>query len=103
VRNLGSARDSSSGGYAEWVVTVRDDAGWQITQMGLQFLGSLEPLLPADHYQEQQLESNAAVASPTMIPGQPALRLVVDNMRASSGTFARVTSVGLPLPRLGFR
>ncbi len=45
---------------------VRDDAGWQITQIGLRFLGSLEALSPADHYQEQQLESNAAVASPML-------------------------------------
>ena len=27
---------------------MRDVAGWQITQSGLQFLGSLKALLPAD-------------------------------------------------------
>jgi hypothetical protein len=62
---------------------LRDDRGWQITDIGRQFLDSLEASAPPAHYQEQQREADAAVAPPTPTLVQPMLRLVVDNTRMS--------------------
>lgn len=62
---------------------LRDDSGWQITDMGRQFLGSLEAPLPAAHYQEQRCEVTTAVAPTALAPVQPVIRLVVDNTRTS--------------------
>jgi hypothetical protein len=61
---------------------LRDDSGWRITEIGRQFLESLETSGPAAHRHEQQCEADAAVpATPTLV--QPMLRLVVDNTRMS--------------------
>jgi hypothetical protein len=63
---------------------LRDDLGWQITDIGCQFLDSLEATSPAPR-QDQQPEINAATAGPIIALNivQPVLRLVVDNMRTS--------------------
>jgi hypothetical protein len=59
---------------------LRDDRGWQITDIGRQFLDSLEARCAATGGQEQQSEANGAAAT-MPAPVQPALRLVVDNTR----------------------
>jgi hypothetical protein len=59
---------------------LRDDRGWQITDIGRRFLDSLEAPSPA--YQDRQPENNAAAAPTTLNFVQPVLRLVVDNTRA---------------------
>ena len=61
---------------------LRDDNGWRITDIGRQFLDSLEASAPAAHHQQQR-EANAAVALATPTLVQPMLRLVVDNTRMS--------------------
>jgi hypothetical protein len=61
---------------------LRDDSGWQITDIGRQFLGSLEAPLPA-HYQEQRCEVTASLVPTALAPVQPVIRLVVDNTRTS--------------------
>jgi hypothetical protein len=61
---------------------VRYDSGWQITDIGRQFLVSLEAP-HAENYEEQQFEVNIAETSTTVIPMPPVLRLVVDNARTS--------------------
>jgi hypothetical protein len=62
---------------------LRDDSGWQITDIGRQFLSSLEAPLPAAHYQERRCEVTAGVAPTALAPVQPVIRLVVDNTRTS--------------------
>ena len=62
---------------------LRDDSGWRITDIGRQFLDSLEASSPAAQHREQQPEADAAVAPATPTPIQPMLRLVVDNTRTS--------------------
>jgi hypothetical protein len=61
---------------------LRDDRGWQITDIGRQFLDSIEAAPPAA-YQEQQPENAAVAPTTTVILLQPLLRLVVDNTRPS--------------------
>jgi hypothetical protein len=61
---------------------LRDDNGWQITDMGRQFLASLEAPIPATQDQEHPSGTDVAVPSAPS-PGQPVLRLVVDNTRIS--------------------
>jgi len=51
-------------------LVVRDEAGWQITDIGRQFLASLEAPITVTSGQEQ--------APP---PGMPPLRLIVNNSR----------------------
>jgi hypothetical protein len=55
---------------------LRDDRGWQITDVGRQFLTSLEAPIPAvpDH----EKEADAAIAA-ARTPVVPLLRVVVDN------------------------
>ncbi|MEA2897507.1 MAG: hypothetical protein QOJ84_3122 [Bradyrhizobium sp.] len=62
---------------------LRDDRGWQITDIGRQFLDSLEAQCAAGGREEQQCEAGAAAASTLPAP-IPALRLVVDNTRTTS-------------------
>ena len=63
-------------------LVLRDNSGWQITDMGRQFLASLEAPIPAAQDPEQS--SGPDVAIPTVPrPVQPELRLVVDNTRTS--------------------
>lgn len=62
---------------------LRDDSGWRITDIGRQFLDSLEAPSPAAHPQGQQSEADAAVASTMPTPVQPMLRLIVDNTRTT--------------------
>jgi hypothetical protein len=63
---------------------LRDDSGWQITEIGRQFLELLEAPTHIASYQVRQLEVNVAVASTTPTPPRPpVLRLVVDNERIS--------------------
>jgi hypothetical protein len=61
---------------------LRDDRGWQITDIGRQFLDLLEAVPPAV-YQEQQPENASVAPTTTVILLQPLLRLVVDNTRPS--------------------
>jgi hypothetical protein len=62
---------------------LRDDLGWCITDVGRQFLASLEAPIPA-YAQEQEQPSTPRVAVVTApIQLQPTLRLVVDNTRTS--------------------
>lgn len=58
---------------------LRDESGWQITDIGRQFLDSLETASPI-HCKEQQDE--IASVRPTLNLVQPVLRLVVDNTRS---------------------
>lgn len=61
---------------------LRDNNGWQITDVGRQFLASLEAPIPATYPEEPPPWSE--MAEPTAVSlGQPALRLVVDNTRTS--------------------
>jgi hypothetical protein len=62
---------------------LREESGWQITDIGRKFLGSLEAPLPAAHYQEQRCEVTASVVPTGLAPVQPVIRLVVDNTRTS--------------------
>jgi hypothetical protein len=62
---------------------LREEIGWQITDIGRQFLGSLEAPLPAAHYQEQRCEVTVSVVPTALAPVQPVIRLVVDNTRTS--------------------
>jgi hypothetical protein len=62
-------------------LVLRDGSGWQITEAGLQFLASLETPIPAELRQNKP-QGIPATAAPN--PDRPALRLVVDNTRASS-------------------
>ena len=61
---------------------LRDDRGWQITDIGRQFLASLETPIPvtSDH---EQLPETATVAAVPPSPVLPPLRLVVDNTRTT--------------------
>jgi hypothetical protein len=61
---------------------LRDDRGWQITDVGRQFLDWLEAS-SATACHERQPENNAAAAPTTLNLVQPVLRLVVDNTRTS--------------------
>jgi hypothetical protein len=61
---------------------LRDDGGWQITDIGRQFLDSLEAQCAAGGREEQQCEADAAAAS-TLLAPIPVLRLVVDNTRTT--------------------
>jgi hypothetical protein len=58
---------------------LRDESGWRITDIGRQFLDSLEA--PAHADQEQLLEVNVAVPTTSTPLKPPVLRLVVDNER----------------------
>ena len=61
---------------------LRDANGWQITDMGRQFLVSLDVPIPAAQHQEQSSRPDAAfLMAPNPVP--PVLRLVVDNTRTS--------------------
>jgi hypothetical protein len=62
---------------------VRDSSGWQITDIGRQFLDSIEAMASAAHHQEQSCEVVVVVIPRTEPPVQPMLRLVVDNERTS--------------------
>jgi hypothetical protein len=62
---------------------VREDRGWQITDIGRQFLVSLEAQARAENCQEQQFEVNVVETVTTVVPLPPVLRLVVDNERNS--------------------
>jgi hypothetical protein len=62
---------------------LRDDRGWRITDIGRQFLVSLEASAPATHHHEQRREADAEAARATSTLVQPMLRLVVDNTRMS--------------------
>jgi hypothetical protein len=63
-------------------LVLRDNSGWQITDMGRQFLASLEAPIPTAQDPEQS--SGPDVAIPTVPrPVQPELRLVVENTRTS--------------------
>ena len=57
---------------------LRDDRGWQITDIGQQFLASLEAPIPITPDQEQPPEADAAIAG-ARTPVVPPLRLIVDN------------------------
>jgi hypothetical protein len=59
---------------------LRDDSGWQITNLGRQFLASIEVIAPAVH-QGQSHEVVVVVVPATLTSVQPMLRLVVDNER----------------------
>jgi hypothetical protein len=61
---------------------LRDDRGWQITDIGRQFLASLEAPIPVTLDYEQPPEA-ATVAMAPPSPVLPPLRLVVDNVRTS--------------------
>jgi hypothetical protein len=61
---------------------LRDDTGWQITDIGRQFLASLEAPIPVTAHHEQPSEA-ATVAMAPPSPVLPPLRLVVDNVRTS--------------------
>ena len=58
---------------------LRDDRGWQITDIGRQFLASLEAPIPVTSDQEQPPDADATVATMPPQPVLPPLRLVVDN------------------------
>jgi hypothetical protein len=62
---------------------LRDSSGWQITDIGRQFLDSIEALAPAASHQEQDREVVVVVIPRTSTTVQPMLRLVVDNDRNS--------------------
>lgn len=63
---------------------LRDDWGWQITDIGRQFLTSLEAPIPVTPDHEKTLEADAAIAAARM-PVVPSLRVVVDNTGRPSG------------------
>ena len=54
---------------------LRDDRGWQITDIGRQFLASLEAPIPVTSDHEKTPEADAATRTPVV----PLLRVVVDN------------------------
>ena len=62
---------------------LRDNRGWSITDLGRQFLGSLEAPIPAQAEEQEQpsVPSVTVVTTPSQV--QPTLRLVVDNTRTS--------------------
>jgi hypothetical protein len=62
---------------------LRDDRGWQITDIGRQFLASLEAPIPVTSDQEQPPDADATVATMPPSPVLPPLRLVVDNVCTS--------------------
>jgi hypothetical protein len=62
---------------------LRDDSGWRITDIGRQFLESLEAPAPVAHHDAQQREADYAKAPATPALVRPILRLVVDNTRMS--------------------
>jgi len=62
---------------------LRDDRGWQITDIGRQFLASLEAPIATTSDQEQQPDADATVATMPPQPVLPPLRLVVDNTPTS--------------------
>lgn len=62
---------------------LRDDRGWQITDIGRQFLASLEASIQVTSDQEQQPDADTTVATMPPQPVLPPLRLVVDNTPTS--------------------
>jgi hypothetical protein len=62
---------------------LRDDNGWQITNMGRQFLASVEAAVPIASELGQAPETDATVPTTTPLPVPPPLRVVVDNSRNS--------------------
>jgi hypothetical protein len=64
-------------------LVLRDSSGWQITDIGRQFLGSIEATLSAAHHREESPETVVVVIPAASTGGQPMLRLVVDNERTS--------------------
>jgi hypothetical protein len=62
---------------------LRDDMGWQITDIGRQFLASLEAPIPVTSDHEKKPGADAAIAA-TRTPVVPLLRVVVDNTEAPS-------------------
>jgi hypothetical protein len=65
-------------------LVLRDENGWQITDIGRQFLASLEAPIPVTSREEQGPEIDATVSNaPPPVPAPPLLRLVVNNSRRS--------------------
>jgi hypothetical protein len=62
---------------------LRDDWGWQITDIGRQLLASLEAPIPVTLDYEQPSEADAMVPTAPPSPILPPLRLVVDNTPTS--------------------
>jgi hypothetical protein len=62
---------------------LRDDSGWQIKDLGRQFLDSIEAMALAAHHLEQSREVVVVVIPRTATAVQPRLRLVVDNNRTA--------------------
>ena len=61
-------------------LVLRDNSGWQITDIGRQLLASLEEPVPAAQDQEQSSGPHVAVPA-ALSPVQLVLRLVVDKTR----------------------
>ncbi len=61
-------------------LVLRDNSGWQITDIGRQLLASLEEPVPAAQDREQSSGPHVAVPA-ALSPVQTVLRLVVDNTR----------------------
>jgi hypothetical protein len=63
-----------------------DHSGWQITDVGRQFLTSLEAPIPITSHQcEQPPETDRTVSTAPPLPALPSLRLVVDNSHRPDG------------------
>jgi hypothetical protein len=60
-------------------LVLRDDNGWQITDIGRHFLASLEEPVASQHERAPKADVSVSTAPP--LPAPPALRLVVDNTR----------------------
>jgi hypothetical protein len=63
---------------------LRDDSGWQITEMGRQFLDSLETVSAVANDQEQACEISVEVVPIPLTQVQPVIRLVLTTRQQSS-------------------